>query len=62
MHIQKMFEKTLKTASVECWDEESTPTPVRALRVRLQVAGLSLRGTAAVLELFGVERSHQTVY
>ena len=34
----------------------------RALGVRLHSAGLSLRETAAVLELFGVERSHQAVF
>ena len=62
MHIQKLLEETLNTASLEFWDEESTPTPVRALGVRLHAAGLSLRGTAAVLELLGVSRSHQAVF
>ena len=62
MHIQKLLEETLNTASLECWAEESTPTPVRALGVRLHSAGLSLRETAAVLELFGVSRSHQAVF
>ena len=62
MHLQKLLEETLNTASLECWAEESTPTPVRAFGVRLHSAGLSLRETAAVLELVGVERSHQAVF
>ena len=62
IHIQKLLEETLNTASLECWDEESTPTPVRALGVCLHSAGLSLRETAAVLGLFGVSRSHQAVF
>ena len=59
MQLRELLEETLNTASLECWAEESTPTPVRAFGVRLHSAGLSLRETAAVLGLFGVERSHQ---
>ncbi len=30
MQLQELLEETLNTASLECWAEESTPTPVRA--------------------------------
>ena len=33
MQLQELLEETLNTATIECWAEESTPTPVRALGV-----------------------------
>jgi hypothetical protein len=62
MQLRELLEERLNTPSFECWDEESTPMPVRVLGVRLHATGLSLRETAAVLELFGVSRSHQAVF
>ena len=62
MQLQKLLRETLNTASIECWVEESTPSARTDVGVRLHAAGLSLRETAAVLELFGGERSHQAVF
>lgn len=62
MQHQNLLTTVLESASVECWDDESTPSALRALGVRLHSMGLSLRETAAVLEVFGVQRSHQAVW
>ena len=62
MQFQELLGETLNTASLECWAEERTPSALTGVGVRLHSAGLSLRETAAVLELFGVERSHQAVF
>ena len=51
----------LEPNPLECWDDESTASALRALAVRLHSTGLSLRETAAALEQFGVFRSHQAV-
>ena len=61
MQLQELLEETLNTASLECWDDDSTPAPVWALGVQLRAAGLSLPETTAVLELVGVERSSSRV-
>lgn len=54
MQLQELLRKTLNTASLECRAEESTLTSVKVLGVQLHSAGLSLRETAAVPELFDV--------
>lgn len=98
MQLQNLLTTVSEPASIECWDDGSTPSalewsahclnamlpragPVRevdavfsaamfkgyanhsrALGVRLHSAGLSLRETVAVLEVFGVHRSHQAIW
>ncbi len=62
MHAQEPFIVALEPNPLECWDDESTASALRALAVRLHSAGLSLRETAAALEQFGVYRSHQAVW
>ena len=58
MQAANPFRETLDTASLECWQWERTATPIRAFAVRLHAAGCSLRETAAILGLLGVERTH----
>jgi putative transposase len=62
MQAQEPLTVSLESSPLECWDEESTASALRALAVRLHSTGLSLRETAAVLETFGVTRSHQAVF
>lgn len=62
MELATLLRENLDTATLECWQRERTPTPDRALAVRLHAAGLSLRETAAALELFGVSRSHGAIW
>jgi putative transposase len=62
MKLANLLRETLDTATLECWQRERTATPVRAFAVRLHAAGLSLRETTAILELFDVNRSHGAVW
>ena len=62
MQTQEPLTITLEPAPLECWDDESTASALRALAVRLHSTGLSLRETAAALTQFGVVRSHQAVF
>ena len=62
MQLANLLRETLDTATLECWQRERTATPVRAFAVRLHAAGCSLRETAAILELLGVERTHGAVW
>ncbi|UPW01285.1 IS6 family transposase [Halorussus gelatinilyticus] len=62
MLLSNLLRETLDTATLECWQRERTATPVRAFAVRLHAAGCSLRETAAILELLGVERTHGAVW
>jgi len=43
-------------------ENERTPTPVRRFEVRLHAAGLSIRETAAILKILGVDCSHGAVW
>jgi putative transposase len=58
MAAQEPFTVTLEPSPLECWDDESTASALRALAVRLHSTGISLRETAAALEQLGVTRSH----
>jgi putative transposase len=62
MTLQELLTGTVETPIVECWDDESTASALRALAVRLHSAGISYREAAAALESIGVKRSHQAVY
>ena len=62
MHTQEPLTVSLESSPLECWGDESTASALRALAVRLHSTGISLRETAAVLEQFGVTRSHQAVF
>src|SRR6056297_1561036 len=62
MQLRDLLRETLDTATLECWQRERTATPVRAFAVRLHAAGCSLRETAAILGLVGVERTHGAVW
>jgi putative transposase len=62
MKVADLLRETLDTAAVECWQRERTATPVRAFAVRLHTSGCSLRETAEILELVGVERTHGAVW
>ena len=62
MTNQKLLSEIIEPASIECWDDESTASALRALAVRFHATGLSLRETAAVLECFGVSRSYQAIW
>jgi len=62
MLLSDLLKQNLETATLECWQRERTATPVRAFAVRLHAAGLSLRETAAILRLLGIERSHQAIW
>jgi len=62
MAAQELFTVFLEPNPLECWDDESTASALRALAVRLHSTGISLRETAAALEQFGMTRSHQAVW
>ena len=62
MQTQEPLTVSLEPSPLECWDEESTASALRALAVRLHSTGISLRETAAILETFGVYRSRQAVW
>ena len=62
MPLAELLDESLTTEYNEVWERERTATPVRAFAVRLHSAGLSLRETAAILELLDVDRSHQAVW
>jgi len=62
MTLQELLTETDGTSSIECWDDESTVSALRALAVRLHSTGILLRETAAALESIGVHRSHQAVF
>ena len=62
MAPQKLLSEIIEPNSIECWAEKSTASALRALAVRLHATGLSLWETAAVLECFGVSRSHQAIW
>jgi putative transposase len=62
MHPQEPLTVSLEPSPLECWDDESTASALRALAVRLHSTGISLRETAGALETFGVTRSHQAVF
>jgi len=45
-----------------CWERERTPTPVRALAVRFHATDCSLRETATILDVLGVNRTYQAIF
>jgi len=62
MVAQELFTVSLESNPLEFWDDEGTAGALRALVVPLHSTGISLRETAAVLEQFSVNRSHQAVF
>ncbi len=61
MELADLLRETLEEDSQDVWENKRTPTLVRRFGVRLHTAGLSLRKTAAILDLLGVDRSHGAV-
>jgi transposase-like protein len=62
MTLADLLRETLDVDCEDVWENERTPTPVRAFGVRLHLMGLSVREVAAVLELLGGGRSHGAVW
>jgi putative transposase len=62
MTPKELLTETVEMSSIECWDDESTASALRALAVRLHSTGVSLQETVATLESIGVNRSHQAVF
>ncbi len=62
MPLKELLDESLEAEYNEVWERERTTTVVRAFAVRLHSAGLSLRETAAILELLDIDRSHQSVW
>ena len=54
MTLAYLLRETLETDSQDVWEKEHTPTPVRRFGVRRHTAGLSIRGTVAILDLLGL--------
>jgi hypothetical protein len=62
MQLADLPSGTLDENSKDVWENERTPTSVRRFGVRLHAARLSIRETVAILDLFGVDRSHGAVW
>ena len=62
MAAQELFTVSLEPDPLEWWADESTASTLRALAVQLHSTGISLLETAAVLEQFGMNRSHHAVW
>ena len=62
MTLADLLRETVDVDCDEVWENERIPTPVRVFGVRLHSMGLSVREVAAVLELLGVDRSHEAVW
>ncbi len=58
----ELLRETLDTANLECWEREWKTTPVRAFAVRLHATGCSPREIQEILRLFGIQRSHQSIF
>jgi putative transposase len=62
MQLANLLRETLNTATLKCWQRERTANALTGVAVRLHAAGCSLRETAAILGILGVERSHGAVW
>jgi putative transposase len=62
MNVADLLRETLDTATLECCQQERTANALTGVTVRLHAAGCSLRETAAILGLLGVERTHGAVW
>ena len=62
MTLADLLRETLDVDCDEVWENERTPPPVRMFGMRLHSMGLSVRELVAVLDLFGVDRSHGAVW
>jgi len=62
MELADLLSKTLETDNQDVWENERTPTPVWRFGVPLHTVGLSIRETVAILDLLGVDRSHDAVW
>lgn len=62
MALADLFRESVDVESLEAWENERTPMPIRAFGVRFHSMGLSLRETAVVLDLLGVDWSHQAIF
>ena len=62
MTLVDLLRETLDGIVMRFGKNERTPTPVRVFGVRLHSMGLSIWEVAAVLGLFGVDRSHGAVW
>ena len=62
MLSQELLTETLGTTSINCWERDQTPTPVRAFAAHLHATGCSMGETREVCRLFGIERSNQAIF
>jgi len=62
MQLADLLSETLYEDSKDVGENERTPTLVRWFGGRLHAAGLSIRGTVAILDLLGVDRSRGAVW
>ena len=62
MELADLLRETVDVDCEEVWENERTPTPVRAFGVRLHSMGLSVQEVTAVLGLLGIDRSHGAIW
>lgn len=62
MILADLLRETMDVTELEAWENERIPNALTGVGVRLHLMGLSLRETAAVLDLLGVDRSHQAIF
>ena len=62
MLLVDLLREALASEALECWQRERTANALTGVAVRFHAAGYSLRETAAILGLLGVERSHGAVW
>ena len=62
VQLATLLEKASDTVTLECWQRKLTTDALTRVAVRLHTPGGSLRETAAILRLLGVERSNGAVW
>ncbi len=62
MPLADFLSETLNEDNKDVWENERIPIPVRRFGVRLHTAGLSIREKVTILDLVGVDRSHDAVW
>ena len=59
--LADLLSESLAVDYEESWEHERTATPIRVFAVQFHATGCSLRETKEILNLFGVQRSHQAI-
>lgn len=62
MILADLLRETMDVTELEAWENERTPNALTGVGVRLHLVGLLLRETVAILDLLGVDRSHQAIF